>query len=57
MTERLALQPSTKRAAEKFSRDAKKFEKQATKTPATARKALIKIGIYTPNGNLAKKYK
>lgn len=57
MAETTALQPSTKRAADKFSRDAKKYAKQATKSPAIARKALVRIGIYTRAGNLAKKYK
>ena len=57
MTISMYLQPSTSRAAKKFGRDADKYARKATKSRASARKALIKIGIYNKDGSLAKKYK
>ena len=57
MPEPAILQPSTKRAADKFSRDAKRYAKRATKSAAAAKRELVKMGIYTPSGRLAKKYK
>jgi hypothetical protein len=57
MSEATINQPSTRRAAEKFSRDAKRYTKRVTKSAATARRELVKLGIHTPSGKLAKKYK
>ncbi len=57
MSQASVLPPSTKRAADKFSRDAKRFARKAVKSPETARKVLVKVGIYKSDGTLTKKYK
>ncbi len=57
MADTQILQPSSKRAADKFTRDAKSYVKRVTKSRAAARKALVDAGIYTPNGKISKKRK
>lgn len=42
---------------DKFIKAAKRYTNKATKTKKAARKALIKMGIYTKSGKLTKNYK
>lgn len=48
---------STKEAADKFALAARKYASQATKTEKSAKKTLVKLGIYTEKGNLTARYK
>jgi len=48
---------STKEAADRFAVAAKKYASQATRTEKSARKTLVKLGIYTKKGNLTARYK
>ncbi|MEQ8507960.1 MAG: hypothetical protein RIF37_03385 [Rhodospirillaceae bacterium] len=43
--------------ATEFAANAAAFTARATVSKAAARKALIKLGIQTPSGNISKKYK
>ncbi|MCK4867070.1 MAG: hypothetical protein KAT39_03390 [Alphaproteobacteria bacterium] len=48
---------STKEAADRFAVAAKRYASQATRTEKSARKTLVKLGIYTKKGNLTARYK
>lgn len=47
----------TQKDADKFRKDSKEYMLKATKSRATARNALIKLGIYTKAGKLTKHYR
>ncbi len=51
------LQPSTKRAAQKFNDDAARYEKSVNVSAKSARAALVKLGIHTKGGRLTARYK
>ncbi len=43
--------------ADRFEKACEKYLKKVTKTKETAQKALQKLGIYTPTGRIAKRYR
>ena len=43
--------------ADMFEKACEKYLKKVTKTKETAQKALQKLGIYTPTGRIAKRYR
>lgn len=53
----MLLNPSSKRAANKFAKDAAVYVKIHGKSRESARKALAAIGIYDRHGNLTKPYR
>ena len=48
---------NTKAAATKFRKDSASYRVAATKSQMSAKKTLVKLGIYTANGKLSKNYK
>mgnify|MGYP003626535996 CR=1 FL=1 len=47
---------STKADVERFQKAADAWGKKATKSKATARKTLVRLGMLTPSGKLTKRY-